>query len=71
MQKESFSRPKNKCLKALQCFMHANGILKVKTRILMREDISRFQYPIVLPYDHPEAEKLIRTWHLNLYLVGV
>ena len=30
-QKESFSRPKDKYLKALQCFMHANEILKFKT----------------------------------------
>ena len=41
-QKESFARHKDKCLNVLQCFMHANEILKVKNRILMKEDASRF-----------------------------
>ena len=58
VQKESFSRPKSKCLKALQCMQMEFWKLKW---ILMREDISRFQYPIVLPYDHSEVEKLIQT----------
>ena len=71
VQKESFSRPRDKCQKALQCFINGNGILKVKTRILMREDTSRFRYRIVLPYDHPEVKKFIRTRQLNLKLVGI
>ena len=37
--------------------MHANGNLKVKNGNLMREDTSRFQYQIVLRYDHPEVKK--------------
>ena len=58
--------PKNSSM-----FYMCNGILKIKTRILMREDTKRFRYPIVLPYDHSEIKKFTFIRHIILNLDGV
>ncbi|GFY53956.1 uncharacterized protein TNIN_317901 [Trichonephila inaurata madagascariensis] len=61
VHKESFSGTDDKRLKAIQCYVDPNGILKVKTRILMRKDTRDFLYPTILPSRHPVVEKIIRT----------
>ena len=71
VQEESFSGPEDKRLKPLHCFVDTDKLMKVKTRILMRDDTRNFRYPVVLPSNHPVVEKLIRTRHLNLNHAGI
>ncbi|XP_071040602.1 uncharacterized protein [Parasteatoda tepidariorum] len=59
VQEDSFQGEKLKSLKFLSIFTDANGLLRIKTKILMREDNENFKVPIILPSDHHVLKSLI------------
>jgi hypothetical protein len=63
IQRECFSELKGKDLVRLRPFIDSNGIFRIKSRVLNRNDTDDFRYPVVLPSDHPLVDKLIRSRH--------
>ncbi|GFQ82332.1 integrase catalytic domain-containing protein [Trichonephila clavata] len=49
VQKEAFTGIEDKRLKSLQPWQDESGLLRVKTRILLREHSKNFKFPIILP----------------------
>jgi hypothetical protein len=47
------------------------GLLRVKTKILNREDTIGFRLPLLLPHTHPIVEQLIMEEHLRLGHAGI
>ncbi|GFT67763.1 integrase catalytic domain-containing protein [Nephila pilipes] len=66
VQEESFQGEKMQCLKSLSTFKDADGILRIKTKLLMREDNENFKVPIVLPSDYHVVKNLILCKHQDL-----
>nr|CAD7194967.1 unnamed protein product [Timema douglasi] len=71
IQKESFQDSKYGPVKSLNLFVHAKDVLRLKIRILEREDVSDFKYPALLPSDHPVVTRLIHETHVKANHVGV
>lgn len=65
LQNESFLWPGIKRLKPLKCYVESNGLLKVNTRILMREDTRNFRFPLLLSRIQPILLKPIQTRYLS------
>lgn len=70
VQTESFRNDDSR-LKSLVTFKDENGIIRIKTKILNREEQDDFRCPIVLPSDHEMVHKLIREGHVNMSHAGV
>nr|CAD7406411.1 unnamed protein product [Timema poppensis] len=58
-------------VKSLNLFVDAKYVLRLKTRISEREDVSDFRYPALLPSDHPVVTRLIHETHVKANHVGV
>ncbi|XP_035232635.1 uncharacterized protein LOC118204415, partial [Stegodyphus dumicola] len=72
VQKESFQNESTKSkLKTLCIFTDKEGLMRLKTKILRRDDTDYFVCPILLPSDHQIVEKLIFERHTVLSHAGV
>nr|XP_042910968.1 uncharacterized protein LOC107454670 [Parasteatoda tepidariorum] len=71
VQEDSFQGEKLKSLKLLSIFTDANGLVRIKTKIIMREDNENFKVPIILPSDHHVVKSLILHKHQELGHPGV
>ncbi|GIX88184.1 reverse transcriptase [Caerostris darwini] len=69
-QKKHF-REKENSVHGLQVVRGDDEVLRVKTRIIEREDDLSFLYPILLPSKHYLTEYLIREYHLKYCHAGV
>ncbi|CAL8131492.1 unnamed protein product [Orchesella dallaii] len=69
IQTEAFPEPEK--IKGIQVIADEFGILRVRTRIVYREDLVDFKYPVVLPRKHQLVEKLIMEMHRNYCHAGV
>lgn len=58
-------------IKQLDCFRDDAGLLRVRTRLALGHDSSRFKYPILLPHQHVIVESIIRTVHRESQHAGV
>ncbi|GFS56910.1 uncharacterized protein NPIL_395561 [Nephila pilipes] len=66
---ESFNEEDN--LKCLLTFVDQNGIYRLKTKIIRRDDTEDFRYPIVLSFNHKLVHRLLFDHHLLLSHAGV
>src|SRR5206468_60644 len=48
-----------------------DGIIRVKTKLLYRDDALGFRYPMLLPHSHPLVDQIIRQVHENCGHSGV
>ncbi|GBM00406.1 hypothetical protein AVEN_179218-1 [Araneus ventricosus] len=71
IQEDSFHNENTQRLKPLATFTDADGILRVKTKLTMREEDDNFKVPIVLPSDHHVVKNLILYKHQELGHPGV
>ncbi|GFX61894.1 integrase catalytic domain-containing protein [Trichonephila clavipes] len=71
VQDDSFQGEKMQHLKSLSTFTDSNGILRIKTKLIMREDDENFKFPLVLPSDHHVVKSLILYKHQELGHPGV
>ncbi|GFT12015.1 integrase catalytic domain-containing protein [Trichonephila clavipes] len=55
----------------MQTLVDSDGILRIKSKIIMRKDVESIRYPIVLPSRHPIVTKLIIQKHIELLHAGV
>ncbi|CAL1274780.1 unnamed protein product, partial [Larinioides sclopetarius] len=60
----------NPRLRSLNVVTDKNGLLRVKTRAIYRQDTEDFKYPVILPGDHPAVVNLIIHKHKNLMHCG-
>ncbi|GBM15237.1 hypothetical protein AVEN_144031-1 [Araneus ventricosus] len=70
VQRKSFSE-KNHSIKKLLVIKDNEGIIRVKTKIIERDDILDFRFPILLPTKHHLTTCLIRQCHLTNCHAGV
>ncbi|GFW31065.1 uncharacterized protein TNCV_4523341 [Trichonephila clavipes] len=71
VQDDSFQGEKMQHLKSLSTFTDSNGVLRIKTKLIMREDDKNFKFPLVLPSDHHVVKSLILYKHQELGHPGV
>ncbi|XP_054717258.1 uncharacterized protein LOC129226652 [Uloborus diversus] len=69
VQEETFL--KNVKLKNLCTFVDQDGLIRLKTKIIRREDDEYFRCPILLPSDHKLVEYLIIDYHQRFSHAGV
>ena len=60
-----------KHLASLQTFKDDHGLVRLKTKIILRDDEEDFRMPVVLPSHHPLVTVLIREYHLRNCHAGV
>ncbi|BES96686.1 Retrotransposon protein [Nesidiocoris tenuis] len=70
LQSESLNGIHDKKLKRLKPILDNDGILRVKTKIMNRDDSEFFKSPIILPSDHPLVRKLVEHTHKNNHHVS-
>lgn len=58
-------------VEGFQLHRDEDGLLRVKTRIIMRKDKFNFRYPVLLPRKHPFVTKLIQDVHVRNCHVGI
>ncbi|GFX75871.1 integrase catalytic domain-containing protein [Trichonephila clavipes] len=71
VQDDSFQGEKMQHLKSLSTFTDSNRILRIKTKLIMREDDENFKFPLVLPSEHHVFKSLILYKHQELGHPGV
>ena len=71
LQSQMFSSEKDKKLASLLTFVHSDGLLRLKTKIVERNDSFPFLCPILLDGKNKVVELLIRETHENLCHAGV
>ncbi|GFT37640.1 uncharacterized protein TNCV_67161 [Trichonephila clavipes] len=71
VQKQSFSNDTKSLVSQMQTLVDSNGIIRIKSKIIMRKDVESIRYPIVLPSRHPIVTKLIIQKHIELLHAGV
>ncbi|GFX86109.1 uncharacterized protein TNCV_2341781 [Trichonephila clavipes] len=71
VQKQSFSNDTKSLVSQMQTLVDSEGIIRIKSKIIMRKDVESIRYPIVLPSRHPIVTKLIIQKHIELYHAGV
>lgn len=71
IQEEWYEGEKSKEISSLNAFYDQDGIIRVKSKIILREDSENFKYPIVLPDKHPVVKMLIMDHHKKLKHAGV
>lgn len=71
LQEEMFSLKNDPKLSAIKVFKHTDGLLRLKTRIIRRNDNFSFLCPIILDSKHEVVELLIRKMHENMCHAGV
>ena len=70
VQNESFSGVDDERIKYFTPFVDEHSVMRIKTKISMREDSFDFRYPILLPSDHYLVGLLIREKHIMLNHAG-
>lgn len=71
VQTTSFNSVNDARLKSFQPFFDAKGLIRMKTRLIMRKDTENFRCPIILPSDHPVVQRLIFDKHRKLLHCGI
>lgn len=71
LQEEWFSLKNDPKLSGIKVFKHTDGLLRLKTRIIQRNDNFSFLCPIILDSKHEVVELLIRETHENMCHAGV
>ncbi|GFT67069.1 integrase catalytic domain-containing protein [Trichonephila clavipes] len=71
VQKQSFSNNTKSLVSQMQTLVDSDGIIRIKSKIIMRKDVESIRYPIVLPSRHPIVTKLIIQKHIELLHAGV
>ncbi|GFX80556.1 uncharacterized protein TNCV_3929641 [Trichonephila clavipes] len=71
VQKQSFSNDTKSLVSQMQTLVDSEGIIRIKSKIIMRKDVESIRYPIVLPSRHPIVTKLIIQKHIELLHAGV
>lgn len=71
VQQEYFLGDRLRCLRNFDTFLDDSGVIRLRTRIVLREDVHDFSHPAVLPPKHPVVNMLIRQYHEDFCHVGV
>ncbi|GFW38356.1 uncharacterized protein TNCV_1332091 [Trichonephila clavipes] len=71
VQKQSFSNDTKSLVSQMQTLVDSDGIIRIKSKIIMRKDVESIRYPIVLPSRHPIVTKLVIQKHIELLHAGV
>ena len=72
IQAESFSDNEGRVrIEHLLPFQDENGLIRIKTKIIERDDTYNFRCPIVLPGDHQVIGLVINEKHRELNHAGV
>ena len=71
VQREVFTLYEISRLKSLAVFKDKEGILCVRTKIVERDDVENFKYPVLLPSDHKPVALLIQEHHVRLLHAGL
>ncbi|UYV83279.1 hypothetical protein LAZ67_23000393 [Cordylochernes scorpioides] len=69
MQSESIGEEDPK-MKQLHVFQDKEGLWRVKTRIVNRNDDELFRLPILIPTNHPVTELIVKSVHEKMYHCG-
>ncbi|UYV60908.1 hypothetical protein LAZ67_1002751 [Cordylochernes scorpioides] len=69
IQSESIGEEDPK-MKQLHAFQDKEGLWRVKTRIVNRNDDELFRLPILIPTNHPVTELIVKSVHEKMYLCG-
>jgi hypothetical protein len=70
MQEESFDGIEDKRLVSLLPF-EDNGLIRMETKLILRQDSCNFRCPIVLPSEHTVVKRLIWDKHVRHCHAGV
>nr|XP_042913091.1 uncharacterized protein LOC122273094 [Parasteatoda tepidariorum] len=71
VQKDAFANDGNKRLNSLKTIIDDEGLIRIKTKVFMREDDFNFRLPIVLPSDYTVVKNLIYWKHKQLGHCGI
>lgn len=63
--------PSDGIITQLNAVKDKEGLWRVETRIIMREDSEEFRYPILLPKGHQAVDRLIQQEHLRMGRSGI
>ncbi|UYV82447.1 hypothetical protein LAZ67_21002207 [Cordylochernes scorpioides] len=69
IQSESIGEEDPK-MKQLHAFQDKEGLWRVKTRIVNRNDEELFRLPILIPTNHPVTELIVKSVHEKMYHCG-
>ncbi|UYV73224.1 hypothetical protein LAZ67_10002223 [Cordylochernes scorpioides] len=69
IQSESIGEEDTK-MKQLHAFQDKEGLWRVKTRIVNRNDDELFRLPILIPTNHPVTELIVKSVHEKMYHCG-
>ncbi|UYV78538.1 hypothetical protein LAZ67_16001935 [Cordylochernes scorpioides] len=69
IQSESIGE-KDPKMKQLHAFQDKEGLWRVKTRIVNRNDDELFRLPILIPRNHPVTELIVKSVHEKMYHCG-
>ncbi|CAG2054375.1 unnamed protein product [Timema podura] len=69
--RESIQDSKYEPVTSLDLFVDAKDVLRLKTRISERKNVSDFRYPALLPSDHPVVTRFIHETRVKANHVGV
>ncbi|GFV67287.1 uncharacterized protein TNCV_3670421 [Trichonephila clavipes] len=69
--KTKLSNDTKSLVSKMQTLVDSDGIIRIKSKIIMRKDVESIRYPIVLPSRHPIVTKLIIQKHIELLHAGV
>ncbi|UYV81532.1 hypothetical protein LAZ67_20001463 [Cordylochernes scorpioides] len=69
IQSESIGEQDPK-MKQLHAFQDKEGLWRVKTRIVNRNDDELFRLPILIPTSHPVTELIVKSVHEKMYHCG-
>ncbi|UYV80141.1 hypothetical protein LAZ67_18001817 [Cordylochernes scorpioides] len=69
IQSESIGEEDPK-MKQLHAFQYKEGLWRVKTRIVNRNDDELFRLPILIPTNHPVTELIVKSVHEKMYHCG-
>ncbi|UYV84569.1 hypothetical protein LAZ67_X002650 [Cordylochernes scorpioides] len=69
IQSESISEEDPK-MKQLHAFQDKEGLWRVETRIVNRNDHELFRLPILIPTNHPVTELIVKSVHEKMYHCG-
>lgn len=70
VQEESFGKEKQ-LISGLRVKADQDGLLRVQTKLIQREDTEAFRMPVILPHCHPLVDMMIREEHLHHHHAGV
>jgi len=71
IQVEVFTDETDIRVKHLNAFKDRDDLIRLKSKIVLRDDVYNFKYPIVLPRKHPIVNLIIKEKHESLNHAGV